>query len=136
MKLSWISAGFVMVGLIASSACSSSGNGGAGGAAGGAGPTGGAGGGMGGAAPTCASMITADLSGWDASMAAMVPDAQALWDCVCGTGTPCSLVCNDSAHPSFCAGTAPVANGQCFKCIETTTGASGCADQYAACMAN
>jgi hypothetical protein len=96
---------------------------------------GGAGGGGGGSGPTCASLL-GDLSGWDATYASQNADAQALYDCVCGMGTPCSLVCNDPNNPSFCSGKAPVAGGMCETCIEQTAGANGCADQYNACMSN
>lgn len=87
-------------------------------------------------AATCDSLITSDLSGWSATYAAQNSDAQAFWDCACGSGTPCSLVCNDSSHPGFCAGMAPVAGGSCVTCLTTTTGSSGCADQYNTCKSN
>lgn len=34
-------------------------------------------------------------------------------DCACAAGTTTAHVCNDPADPSFCAGMAPVAGGEC-----------------------
>ena len=98
--------------------------------------TGGAMGTGGAAAVTCASLLTSDLAGWSESYAADNTDAAALYACVCSAGNPCSLSCDDPAHPSFCAGMAPVTGGMCETCIKQTTGADGCADQYNACQAN
>lgn len=94
------------------------------------------GGGMGGGSVTCASLLTPDLSGWSASYAAANADATAFYACGCTSGNPCALVCNDPAHPSFCASTAPVAAGMCITCLTMTTGTAGCADAYNTCMSN
>jgi hypothetical protein len=105
MTMKFFSAGIVMAGLLALTACKSSSTGGAGGTGG----TGGAGGsgGTGGVGGTGGQGGTGG-SGVDCT-------------CACGAGTPAALVCNDPAHPSFCAGTAPVAGGMC----ETALAACG-----------
>jgi hypothetical protein len=132
--------GFVFAALTALAACGNgSTTGGTAGAAGAAGSTGTAGAaGSGGMAATCDSKLsaTSDLSGWSESFAADNTDAKAFYDCACTSGNPCALVCNDPAHPGFCAGMAPVACGQCVTCLETTTGSAGCADEYNTCKSN
>jgi len=146
MNMKLISLVVGVSGLLALAACDSSGGGtGGNGAVGGQNVggqnIGGQGGGITGFA--CADLVTTDLSGWpmdqvatDFSSPTGFDAYDALTACVCGAGTPCSLVCNDPAHPSFCAGTAPVAGGMCETCIKQTTGANGCADEFAACEAN
>lgn len=131
MKLSWIFGAVAMVGLLATAACEKTETGVGGG--GGFTNTGGGTGGSGNAPPPiyCADLI-ADLANWDDNVAAETYEGQALWDCVCGAGTSCSLVCDDSAHPSFCAGVAPVAAGQCESCIMT----GACSAEYDECLAN
>jgi hypothetical protein len=106
MTMKFFSAGIVMAGLLALTACKSSSPGGAGGT-GGTGGTGGAGG-SGGTGGTAGGGGTGGTPSVDCT-------------CACGAGTPAALVCNDPAHPSFCAGTAPVAGGQC----ETALAACG-----------
>lgn len=34
-------------------------------------------------------------------------------ECACEPGGAAALVCNDSMHPSFCAGVVPVVGGEC-----------------------
>jgi hypothetical protein len=147
MNMKLVSMVVGVTGMLALVACGSSGGGNGGGGSGNQGGNGGSGnaGGMGGQPPmgiTCASLITSDLSGWPTTETATDfsdPMGYDSWDalntCACGTGTPCSLVCNDPAHPGFCAGMAPVANGQCVMCL-MMAGAQGCGDEYSACEAN
>jgi hypothetical protein len=144
MNMNWvIKAGISVGALMAMAACSSSTNTGAGGGTTtttetGTTDTGSTTTDTTSSGPTCASLLTSDLSGWSSTVASKNSDAQALYDCACTSGAthPCALVCNDSAHPSFCAGTAPTAGGMCATCITMTTGANGCADQYNACKSN
>lgn len=103
MKMIWISVGIVAAGLMSFTACgngtSSTGVGGATGAGGATGGSPGSGGATGG------SPGTGGASGVDCA-------------CACHTGMMAALVCNDAAHPSYCAGMAPVAGGMCEKALK------------------
>jgi hypothetical protein len=101
------------------------------GAAGG-GPTSASDGGDGGSdAPTCASLITPDLSGWSSAYASQNPYANAFYNCACFTN--CALDCNDPTMPSFCAGRAPGVS-LCRNCLYLLpTSSAGCSDLLFAC---
>jgi hypothetical protein len=78
---------------------------------GGHGGDGGAGG-CGGSASNCGGY------GGDGENVDYVPDCS----CACGVGQPPSLVCNDPAHPNFCAGVAPEPGGPCEIALKTNCG--------------
>ncbi len=63
-------------------------------------------------ADCCSGWCDADLGGcnWgDSCEPSILFDC----DCACGTGQPAADLCNDPAHPSFCAGLVPAAGEPC-----------------------
>lgn len=95
MRISWISAGIGVALMLTLAACKSESSG-----------TGGAGvGGSGGTPSTGGSDVGGSGPGGS------VPGVDCA--CACDPGGAAALVCNDPAHPSFCAGMQPVAGGMC-----------------------
>ena len=152
MKMNWFFqtgvAAVSLIGLVACSSTTSTGTGGTGGTGGDTTTTanGGAGG-QGGASPytgskTCNDYITGSDWGMTLTMSDFSDEAgynawDALNTCACTTtnASNCDLLCNSTTSPGFCAGMAPVANGQCVTCLQMTA-APGCGTEYTACTSN
>ena len=103
MKMIWIPVGMVVAGLMSFTACGNGTTGTGPGTGGGAAGTGGS---ANGPAGTGGSPGTGGAPGVDCQ-------------CACHAGSMAALVCNDSAHPSYCAGMAPVAGGMCEKALKS-----------------
>jgi hypothetical protein len=153
MKMNWFfNTGVAAVSLMALVACSSTttGTGGAGGATDTTSTSSGTGGelGTGGTSPYTGSKSCNDyITGNDWSQTLTMSDFSSeagytawtnLNSCACtttSTTNSCVLVCNSTANPGFCAGTAPVAGGQCVTCLQMSA-APGCGTEYTACTSN